>query len=69
MGKEGRVNTVLAISGLASAIGTIREDVIKATSDGHIDRQEALTIFRELAIALIHEGLQVALTVAQNKSK
>lgn len=58
---------MLVINGLIQALPAIRKDVIRATADGYIDKGEALTIFRDLALALIHEGLQVGLSIAQKK--
>ena len=43
------------------------EEAMKA-ADGHIDKEEALNIFTELAKACIKEGLIVALGVAQTKA-
>ena len=57
----------LGILGLVNALGSIREEVIKATADGHIDRKEALQIFTDLSVALIHEGLQIASGIARSK--
>ena len=57
----------LGILGLVKALGSIREGVIKAAADGHIDRKEALQVFTDLSVALIHEGLQIAVAVAQSK--
>lgn len=68
MGESGRINTVLGIQGLIKALASLREDVIRATADGHIDREEAVGLFGELAVALIHEGLMVASTIAQNQA-
>jgi len=68
MSQTGRENTAAGIIGLVKALASIREDVIRATADGHIDKDEAMQIFSELGIALIHEGLQVALMVAQNRA-
>jgi len=68
MSTEGRKNTALGIEALISALAGIRGSVQKALVDGHIDRKEAIDIFSKLAIACIHEGLQVALSVAQAKA-
>ena len=57
----------LGILGLVRALESIREEVVKATADGHIDREEALQIFADLSVALIHEGLQIGVTIAQSK--
>ncbi len=57
----------LGILGLVNALRSVREEVAKATADGHIDRKEALQIFTDLSVALIHEGLQIASGIAQSK--
>jgi uncharacterized membrane protein YebE (DUF533 family) len=68
MSQEGRNNTILGIGALVKALGDIRETVQQARADGHIDRQEALNIFAELAGACIREGLAVALSAAAHKA-
>jgi len=57
----------LGILGLVKALASVREEVIKVTADGHIDRKEALQLFTDLSVALIHEGLQIAVMIAQSK--
>ena len=57
----------LGILGLVNALGSIREEVVRAVADGHIDRKEALQIFAGLSVALIHEGLQIGVVIAQSK--
>jgi len=67
MSMVGRKNTALGIEALISALAGIRGTVQKALADGHIDHEEAMNIFAQLAIACIHQGLQVALTAVQAK--
>ena len=49
----------IAIIVLIKALASIREDIVKARADGHIDKGEALDLFTALAIAVIREGLTV----------
>jgi len=69
MSLEGKTNTLLGIQGLVKALVGIRETVIRATADGDISREERVEIFSQLAMAVISEGLKVALSVASNKIK
>jgi len=64
MSYEGRVNTAMGIKALVQALGSLREDIIRARADGHIDKEEALDLFGALAMAIISEGLAVAVSVA-----
>jgi len=57
----------LGILGLVKALGSVREEVIGAVADGHIDRKEAVAIFTDLSVALVHEGLQIAFAIAKSK--
>jgi len=58
----------LGILGLVKAFESIREEVISAAADGHIDRKEAVAIFTDLSVALVHEGLQIAFAIAKSKA-
>ena len=67
MSKEGRRNTILGIAGLIKSIASIRDSVIRAKADGRIDKEEALELFGELAVAIITNGLEIALSVAESR--
>jgi len=67
MSKEGRRNTILGIAGLIKSIASIRDSVIRAKADGQIDKEEALELFGELAVAIITNGLEIALSVAESR--
>ena len=68
MSQEGRRNTILGIAGLIKSIASIKDSVIRAKADGHIDKEEALGLFGELAEAIIINGLEVALSVAESRN-
>jgi len=69
MSKEGRMNTILGIACIKSIFLRIKNAFFKAASDGKINKKEALEILEESTTAIIEEGSEAALTVAERKRK